>query len=40
MTDAELAAHLADYAGRLLVTVRESGVFGPKPLAGRGCCCQ
>jgi 3'(2'), 5'-bisphosphate nucleotidase len=36
MTDAELAAHLADYAGRLLLTVRESGVFGPKALGKAG----
>lgn len=36
MTDAELAAHLADYAGRLLVTVRESGVFSPKALGKAG----
>ena len=36
MTDAELAAHLADYAGRLLVTVREAGMFGPKPLGKAG----
>lgn len=36
MTDAELAAHLADYAGRLLLTVRESAVFGAKPLGKAG----
>ena len=36
MTDAELAAHLADYAGRLLLTVRGSAVFGPKPLGKAG----
>jgi 3'(2'), 5'-bisphosphate nucleotidase len=36
MTDAELAAHLADYAGRLLVTVREAEVFSPKALGKAG----
>jgi len=36
MTDAELAAHLADYAGRLLVTVRDSAVFSPKALGKAG----
>jgi 3'(2'), 5'-bisphosphate nucleotidase len=30
MTDAELAAHLAEVAGKLLIQVREAGVFSPK----------
>ena len=36
MTDVELAVHLADVAGRLLLTVRDSGVFGPKALGKAG----
>ncbi len=36
MTDAELAAHLAQIAGRLLVSVRESGVFEGKALGKAG----
>jgi 3'(2'), 5'-bisphosphate nucleotidase len=36
MTDAELAAHLADVAGRLLIEVRGSGVFAGKALGGAG----
>lgn len=36
MTDAELAAHLADYAGRLLITVRDACTFGPKGLGKAG----
>ncbi len=36
MTDAELAAHLADVAGQLLNTVRESGMFSPKALGKAG----
>ena len=36
MTDAELAAHLAGTAGRLLLEVRASGVFGPKALGAAG----
>ncbi|MES2496476.1 MAG: 3'(2'),5'-bisphosphate nucleotidase CysQ [Pseudomonadota bacterium] len=36
MTDAELAAHLADYAGRLLLDVRESGMFPDKALGKAG----
>ena len=32
MTDAELAAHLAACAGRILVEVRASGVFAGKTL--------
>jgi len=36
MTDADLAAHLADYAGRLLVTVREAGMFEAKALGKAG----
>jgi 3'(2'), 5'-bisphosphate nucleotidase len=36
MNDAELAAHLAEVTGRLLVTVRESGVFSPKALGTAG----
>lgn len=36
MTDAELAAHLADHAGRILLQVREAGVFGPKALGKAG----
>lgn len=36
MTDAELAAHLAEVAGRLLITVREAATFGPKALGKAG----
>ena len=35
-TDAELAAHLADVAGRLLLEVREAGVFSAKALGKAG----
>ena len=36
MTDAELAAHLADVTGQLLITVRDSGVLSPKALGKAG----
>lgn len=36
MNDTELAAHLADVAGKLLITVRESGVLSPKALGKAG----
>lgn len=36
MTDAELAAHLAEVAGQLLITVRESGVLSLKALGKAG----
>jgi 3'(2'), 5'-bisphosphate nucleotidase len=36
MTDAQLAAHLADVAGKLLLTVRDSGLFSPKALGKAG----
>lgn len=36
MTDADLAAHLAEVAGRLLLTVRDSGLFGAKALGKAG----
>ena len=36
MTDAELAAHLAETAGRILLEVRASGVFAPKALGKAG----
>lgn len=36
MTDAELAAHLADVAGRLLLEVRAAGVFADKALGRAG----
>lgn len=36
MTDAELAAHLAGTAGRILLEVRASGVFSPKALGKAG----
>lgn len=36
MTDAELAAHLADVAGQLLLSVRESGVLSLKALGKAG----
>ena len=36
MTDAELAAHLAEVAGRLLLEVRAAGVFSAKALGKAG----
>jgi 3'(2'), 5'-bisphosphate nucleotidase len=36
MTDAELAAHLAAVAGRILIEVRESGMFAGKALGKAG----
>ena len=36
MSDAELAAHLAEMAGRILLEVRQSGVFSPKALGKAG----
>lgn len=36
MTDAELAAHLAATAGRILLEIRASGVFSPKALGQAG----
>lgn len=36
MHDAQLAAHLADVAGRILITVRDSGVLSPKALGKAG----
>jgi 3'(2'), 5'-bisphosphate nucleotidase len=36
LTDAELAAHLAEVAGRLLIEVRESGVLSLKALGKAG----
>ncbi|MGE4430687.1 MAG: 3'(2'),5'-bisphosphate nucleotidase CysQ [Sphingobium sp.] len=36
MTDAELAAHLAATAGRILLEVRASGLFSPKALGKAG----
>ena len=36
MSDAELAAHLAETAGRLLLDVRASGIFSPKALGKAG----
>jgi 3'(2'), 5'-bisphosphate nucleotidase len=36
MTDAELAAHLAETAGRILIEVRNSGVFSDKALGKAG----
>jgi 3'(2'), 5'-bisphosphate nucleotidase len=36
MTDAELAAHLAQVAGQLLITVRDSGVLSLKTLGKAG----
>ena len=36
MSDAALAAHLAEVAGRILVEVRESGVFSAKALGKAG----
>lgn len=36
MTDTDLAAHLAEIAGRILVDVRTSGLFSPKALGKAG----
>ncbi|MET0136954.1 MAG: 3'(2'),5'-bisphosphate nucleotidase CysQ [Sphingobium sp.] len=36
LTDAELAAHLADHAGRILLQVRDSDVFSGKSLGKAG----
>ena len=36
MSDADLAAHLAEVAGRILVEVRSSGLFSPKALGKAG----
>lgn len=36
MTDAELAAHLAEVAGRILLNVRASAMFGQKALGAAG----
>lgn len=36
MNDAQLAAHLAEIAGKLLITVRASGVFSAKALGKAG----
>jgi len=36
MTDVELAAHLAETAGRILIQVRDSGLFGAKALGKAG----
>lgn len=36
MTDAELAAHLAEVAGKILIQVRESGMFEGKSLGKAG----
>lgn len=36
MTDAELAAHLAETAGRILLAVRDAGVFADKSLGKAG----
>lgn len=36
MTDAELAAHLAEAAGRILLEVRNSGIFNAKALGKAG----
>jgi 3'(2'), 5'-bisphosphate nucleotidase len=36
MTDVELACHLAETAGRLLIAVREAGVFTPQALGKAG----
>ena len=36
LDDAALAAHLADYAGRILLTVRDSGLFTGKALGQAG----
>jgi 3'(2'), 5'-bisphosphate nucleotidase len=36
MSDADLAAHLAEIAGRILLDVRDSGLFSPKALGKAG----
>ena len=36
MSDGDLAAHLAQVAGRILVEVRSSGLFSPKALGKAG----
>jgi len=36
MTDGDLAAHLAQVAGKILLDVRQSGLFGPKALGKAG----
>jgi 3'(2'), 5'-bisphosphate nucleotidase len=36
MSDGDLAAHLAEVAGRILVDVRDSGIFSPKALGKAG----
>jgi len=36
MTDAELAAHLAHVAGRILLEVRDSGLISGKALGDAG----
>ena len=36
LTDAELAAQLADHAGKLLLQVRASGLFAEKALGKAG----
>lgn len=36
MTDADLAAHLAQVAGQILLDVRDSGLFSPKALGKAG----
>ena len=36
MNDGDLAAHLAEVAGRILINVRESGLFSPKALGKAG----
>jgi 3'(2'), 5'-bisphosphate nucleotidase len=36
MTDSELAAHLAETAGRILLAVQGSGIFSPKALGKAG----
>jgi len=36
LSDADLAAHLADQAGKILLQVRESGMFGGKSLGKAG----
>ena len=36
MTDAELAAQLAETAGHILLTVRDSGIFEGKALGNAG----
>jgi len=36
MSDGDLAAHLAEVAGRILINVRASGLFSPKALGKAG----